>query len=160
VFQVCSKRVPNTDIPSVFLCSTPYRGNTGNTGESGEENSKACSNWKPLKPCYDHRMEESWKWYTRKHNNAPVFALLFNGQNHADVARIPGVTIDADMFAGIRFSQPPHNIPQFASSGDYIAWEDGHASVWNRTSFLFAHTLGKPKGRRLGSKDAGGQVQS
>ena len=101
-------------------------------------------------------MSDPWQWWTRKHDNAAVFVLLFTGQNQADVARIPRVKIEADMFAGIRFSYPPHDIPQFASSGDYIVWESGHALVWNRASFLNAHTEGRPKGRQLGSKDAGG----
>ena len=100
-------------------------------------------------------MTDPWQLYTRKHDNAAVFAMLFNGQNAEAVARIPNVKIEEDMFAGIRFSTPPDNIPQFASSGDYITWTQGYTSVWNRTSFLHAHKEGKPEGRKLGAKDAG-----
>jgi hypothetical protein len=70
-------------------------------------------------------MAAPWQWYTRWHDNAAAFAMLFNGQNTEAVARIPQVKFEADMFAGIRFYTPPDNIPQFASSGDYITWTQG-----------------------------------
>jgi hypothetical protein len=100
-------------------------------------------------------MDDAWKWYTRKSDNSAVFAMLFNGQNHADLARVPGIKIEVDMFAEVRFAVPPDFVPQFASKGDFIAWESGHLFAWNRPSFTSAHVEGKPQGRRLGSKDAG-----
>ena len=84
-------------------------------------------------------MEDSWKWYTRKSDNAPVFAMLYNGQNHADLAWVPGIKIEADMFAEVRFAVPPDFVPQFASKGDFIVWESGHLFAWNRPSFMNAH---------------------
>jgi hypothetical protein len=100
-------------------------------------------------------MTDPWQWWTRKHDNSPVFAMLFDGQNHAAVARIPRISVEPDMFAEVRFRIPPDNMPHYATTGDYITWSEGHVSVWNRSSFLNAHTLGRPKGRKLGSKDAG-----
>ena len=99
-------------------------------------------------------MEESWSWWTRRHDNAAVFALLFNGQNHDQLSRIPDAQIESDMFAEVRIACPP-NPPQFAAIGDFITWESGCVIVWNKGSFINAHTIGKPSGRKLGSKDAG-----
>ena len=100
-------------------------------------------------------MSDPWKWHTRISDNSPVFAMLFDGQNHAAIARVPDIKIETDMFAEVRFRMNDGEMPQFASTGDYIVWENGTACVWNRASFTRAHREGKPTGRKLGPKDSG-----
>lgn len=100
-------------------------------------------------------MTDPWKWFTRIHDNSPVVAMLYDGQNHNAIARVPSIKIEPDMFAGVRFRINDTEPPQFASVGDYVVWEGGTAVVWNMAAFTRAHREGKPSGGKLGSKDAG-----